>query len=249
MASSPPPPAAANNTPTTTGWTVDGAPFPQSHPRGYGADAAMVGQDDAVEPRFDPRVHLQLEAPKWIKPLVPEGGDGREPGEIAFPVPVRPAANAPGATATSATADAHTVPFAGLAFTSSFRLLSDAGIRAMRGIIQRNEQFAKSNERLPKTLRGLGYLSKFVRDFTYCPEVLNFLSRMAGEPVHPHNMPVSCQSPCHSTSPISSSILSVLKQVAQAMTNTLSYIPHADEHRTNQLWTDRRRAASRQVAL
>ena len=83
------------------------------------------------------------------------------------------------------------MPFPGLAFSSSFRVLSDEGLRAVRGVIARNEKFAKSNERTPKMLRGLGYRSKFMRDLAYCPELLDFLSRMSGHPITPDAMPMN----------------------------------------------------------
>ena len=94
--------------------------------------------------------------------------------------------SSPGGYATTTTNK--TVPYPGLAFTSSFRILSDEGVRAMRKVIALNQKYAKSNERIPKTLRGLGYRSKFVRDFTYSPDVLRHLSQMSGVPVLPHTM-------------------------------------------------------------
>ena len=187
--------ASRSLSPTTPGWIVDGAPFPSAHPAGYGESDA---DSEQLQPVFDPRVHLQLEPPRWIKPLIVPGGEGEglDPGAVVFPVPVRPDAAAPGgkarsfqaATAPPRTASHSDVPFPGMAYTASFRVLSDEGVRAMRAVIRCNEKFAKSNERTPKTLRGLGYRSKFVRDFAYSPEVLDFLSRMSGEPMHPHDM-------------------------------------------------------------
>lgn len=183
--------------PTTPGWIVDGAPFPSAHPLGYGES------DADLQPVFDPHVHLQLEPPRWIKPLIVPGKDGVgfDPGAVGFPVPVRPDAAAPGgkarpfqaakATAPPRVASHSDVPFPGMAYTASFRVLSDEGVRAMRAVIRCNEKFAKANERTPKALRGLGYRSKFVRDFAYSPEVLDFLSRMSGEPMHPHDMPMN----------------------------------------------------------
>ena len=159
--------------------TYIGAPFPNSHPTGY-------DEDNHFEIQFNPTLHLSLETPKWIKTLIQEGV-GPEADIVQFPV------HAGSATAKSAVptpAFGSTVPFTGLAFTAPFRLLSDEGVRVVRKIIKYNEKYAKSNERIPKTLRGLGYRSKFIRDLAYSQEVLQHLSRCSGDSIHPHSMPM-----------------------------------------------------------
>ena len=52
-------------------------------------------------------------------------------------------------------------------------------------------QHAKGNERIPKCLRGLGYRSKFVRDLTDAPAVVELFSAIAGKPLTPHTMPMN----------------------------------------------------------
>ena len=156
-----------------------GAPFPE-------ARFAQFPKHPEPEPVFNPAIHLQLEDPAWLKPLISEyniqhGCDH----PVAFPVEVRPT---PGGMARSLGPRGATVPFPGLAFSSSFRVLSDEGIRVVRSIIDRHEHLATSNDRQPKSLRGLGHRSKFIRDLTYCPEVLAHLSKMGGAPMHPHDM-------------------------------------------------------------
>ena len=161
------------------------APFPSERP---------IGFEDYDPPGlvFNPAVHLALEAPVWIKPLLTEQSIKGEDPAVRFPIPIRAS---PGGVATTVPNNPNVqpkeIPFPGLAFTAPFRILSDEGVRAMRRVIHLNEKFAKSNERIPKTLRGLGYRSKFVRDFTYSIDVLQHLSAMSGVPVSPHNMPMN----------------------------------------------------------
>jgi len=157
------------------------APFPQNRPRGYNAhpDSQNSLVDGGIV--FDPAKHLALEDPTWLKMLIKNQRDDND-DFLQFPVPVNAT---PGGTAF--TTKNTPVAFNGLAFTSSFRILSDEGVRALREVIRHNERYAKCNERIPKTLRGLGYRSKFVRDFTYSKDVLNHLSKMSGVPVIPHS--------------------------------------------------------------
>ena len=112
---------------------------------------------------FNPAVHLQMEAPAYIKTI--------EDQYISFPVP--PATHQQGCK---------------LAYSAPFRLLSDAGVRALRTIIKENEHHATGNNRQSKAIRGMGYRSKFIRDFTYSKEVLHHLSKCSGKVLHPHGM-------------------------------------------------------------
>jgi len=85
-----------------------------------------------------------------------------------------------------------TVPFNGLAFSAPFRLLSDAGVKALREVIALNEKHACAlPSRAAKALRGLGYRSQFIRDFNSCPVIRAHLSQMAGTPLGPHHMPMN----------------------------------------------------------
>lgn len=76
-----------------------------------------------------------------------------------------------------------------LAYSAPFRVLSDAGVEALRAVIDDNTCHATYVPgRIPKCLRGVGYRSQFIRDLGFCPEVLAHLSACAGEPVTPHGM-------------------------------------------------------------
>lgn len=111
---------------------------------------------------FDPAVHLQIEPP--------DGVISDDFIDLPFPLP-----------------DDAQHGFT-LAFSKPFRLLSDEGVRALQSVIDANKQFAKSNERIPQCLRGLGYRSKFVRDLNSDPQTVSLLSAMAGRPIAPHGM-------------------------------------------------------------
>jgi hypothetical protein len=138
--------------------------------------------------RFDPAVHLQLEAPAYIKTLTDRSTGSVD--KVAFPVPLGTHESGGVAWPFNGHGGAP-VPFDGLAFSAPFRVLSDEGVRAMREAIYNNERFAQTTDRAPKVLRGLGYRSSFIRDFTYSPQVLEHLSHMSGNPVHPHDMPLN----------------------------------------------------------
>jgi len=147
----------------STAASAEGLPFPSQH-------LPPSLRPDRAEPvKFDPNIHLQLEAPEGIKMLVSE--DSSVPDVCAFPMAPRGSMGS-----------------LGLAYTKPFRVLSDAGVRAMREVIYRNEHRAFTSERSPKCLRGLGYLSDFVRDFTYCQEMQEHLGNCAGEAIWPHDM-------------------------------------------------------------
>ncbi len=147
------------------GHTVPPLAFAASRPRGV-----VPTPEDEV---FDPRVHLALENPAWVQTLA-------RGQRVAFPVPVRRTEHA---------ARAREDGFPGLAYSAPFRLLSDAGVAALRRVIAANERFATCvPSRIPKCIRGLGYRSKFVRDLNYDPHVLGHLAAMCGVPLGPHTM-------------------------------------------------------------
>ena len=79
----------------------------------------------------------------------------------------------------------------GLAYTAPFRVLSDEGLRVFRDVVHRHEHLTKRTDRAPKVLRGLGYRSPFVRDFSYSNELLNHLSTLAQAPIWPHDHPMN----------------------------------------------------------
>eukprot|EP00927_Polykrikos_kofoidii_P000723 TRINITY_DN1026_c0_g1_i2.p1 TRINITY_DN1026_c0_g1~~TRINITY_DN1026_c0_g1_i2.p1 ORF type:complete len:365 (+),score=33.31 TRINITY_DN1026_c0_g1_i2:104-1198(+) len=142
--------------------SVEGLPFPTDIP-----ESMRPSRVDPV--KFDPKVHLQLQIPEGIKMLL--NGDPNFCDECAFPAPLAGSADNPG-----------------LAYTKPFRVLSQDGVRALREVIFANENRSCHNERAPKFLRGLGYVSDFARDFTYCPEVIEHLSKCAGLDLWPHDL-------------------------------------------------------------
>ena len=122
---------------------------------------------DPAEVQFDPARHLQIEAPSAVFSSDFE--------RSTFPLP-----------ASVIESGSYS-----LGYCEPFRLLSAEGAKELRSIIDKNECYAKSNERIPKCLRGLGYRSQFVRDLAYSPEVGSMLSAIAGKPLAPHSMPMN----------------------------------------------------------
>lgn len=143
-------------------YNTEGLPFPEAPPN---PDLQEMVEDVV----FDPKIHLALEAPKWIRPLKTDTG----PDEYKFPIQQ----NDPN--------------FPGLAFCAPFRLLSEEGVKVLRDLVFRNEKLAISVARQPKMVRGSGYRSKFLRDMAYDPTFLSFLSSIAGEQIHPENHPMN----------------------------------------------------------
>ncbi len=90
-----------------------------------------------------------------------------------------------------------------LAFTTSFKLLSDAGTAVVRSIVLRERVHAHRNHRNVE-LRGLYYRSPFIRDLMTNDLLLDHLSKMAGEPILPHFLLMDAPSvnfgnPCNDT--------------------------------------------------
>ena len=143
------------------------------------------------EPCFDPAVHLQLEPPEYVKMLPQSGSTAASKGDIVqFPIPVCSAPDhLAGMTTAKDISSGTEVPFGGLAYSAPFRVLSDEGVAAMRGIISDHEASAEAlPSRAAKSLRGLGYKSQFVHDFNYSESMLGHLSKIAGTPIGPHHM-------------------------------------------------------------
>jgi hypothetical protein len=73
-------------------------------------------------------------------------------------------------------------------YTAPFRLLSEDGVRALRGIVDENIDAGHAKENARNTaIRGLGYRSQWVRDMSYCPEVMKVFSALAQEELWPHD--------------------------------------------------------------
>ena len=79
----------------------------------------------------------------------------------------------------------------GIAYTEPFRILSESGVKKLREAVDREAPIrARGNERTPSCLRGLGYLSTAVREYTESPVLLKLFSKLARQPigVHPISM-------------------------------------------------------------
>ena len=136
---------------------------------------------DLKEPVYDPKVHLDLKMPEYVVNLkfekfVPTPDlltNGSEEELEKLREFLKP----------------------GLAFTSPFRVLSDEGLRVMREVIEYHKEKTPSvnmhSNRHPWYLRGLGYVSKFVRDFSQCSLIAKKMSIFAGKPMTWHGMPMN----------------------------------------------------------
>ncbi len=112
------------------------------------------------DPVFDPTKHLALEQPAYTLSLADLGyGDELD-----------------GTTPTS------------VAATACFRVLSDEGVAAMQHVCKQLEAFTTSNPRISRNTRGGVYRSKFLRDFSLCPEYSEHLSNIMQTPLLPHAM-------------------------------------------------------------
>ena len=117
--------------------------------------------DPAVDPVFDPDIHLQLEQPEQIFSLADLGYDA---GAIAAaPSPV--------------------------AATSCFRVLSDAGVTALQGVVEALEPYCRNLQRISRAVRGGAYQSRFLRGLCLSPEVAAHCSALMGLDLHPHSLP------------------------------------------------------------
>ena len=74
------------------------------------------------------------------------------------------------------------------ALSAVLNVLSEAGVKVLREIIERNMNNTRVSDRIPTYLRGLGYTSQFIRDMNECPRLAEFVSEMAGTKLIPHAM-------------------------------------------------------------
>lgn len=118
----------------------------------------------ADDPVFDPSIHLALEKPEYTLSLTDLGYGDEVQGTTPTPV----------------------------AATACFRVLSDAGVKAMYHVCKQLEAFTTSNARIDRNTRGGVYRSKFLRDFSRCPELTAHLSDIMQTELLPltigHNM-------------------------------------------------------------
>ena len=155
------------------------ASHPVSHPAGF-----LLTKDEVV---YDPSVHLAIEHPVHIKTL--PTSDTCLGKLVRFPIPISDAPDHKTPQQVIELESGKSIPFTGLAYSAPFRLLSDEGVLALRAIAKKNEQYACGLEsRAPKSLRGLSHRSQFIRDFNYCPVLLDHFSKITGTPLCPHQM-------------------------------------------------------------
>merc|ERR1719369_2596879 len=76
-------------------------------------------------------------------------------------------------------------PAGKLAYTQPFQILSSEGVKVMREIVLRNRPSGGPSRGSRVALRGLYYTSPWVRDLHNCPQVLEMISNIAGEPLVP----------------------------------------------------------------
>jgi len=113
--------------------------------------------------RFDADLHLQLEQPDKIWTLEDFGYSATQIRQCASPV----------------------------AITSPFRLLSDAGVKALYQVATNLESVCSQidGNRTPKHLAGGVYRSRFLRDLCACPSILQHMSAICGTELFAHSMP------------------------------------------------------------
>jgi len=114
------------------------------------------------EPKFDPKIHLNLSSPEYV---------------VTFPN-MEKVGKAPAVTSNKGSSFAYSGPF---------QLLSDEGLRVVRSIVKREEHRAVASARGSKrALRGLYYSSPFIRDLQNCSELLELFKEYVGEQLLPH---------------------------------------------------------------
>ena len=117
------------------------------------------------EPEFDSERHLALEPPEMVYRLRDFGYSARECSTHASDV----------------------------AMTTSFRVLSEQGVAALREVGEAFKRKRPPTEGDPDAAyikpRGAAFSSKFIRDFCACPRLSQFLSEIAGTPLISHTLP------------------------------------------------------------
>lgn len=122
------------------------------------------------EPKFDARLHLDLGEPEIVTGLA----------ELGY-----------------SNTDIQACP-SDFGVSTAFRILSDAGLAAMRDVClkmfaNRNSNLGTGINRLGSYVRGAGYRSQFIKDFCDSPQLAEHLSRMAGVQLARHSVPaVAC---------------------------------------------------------
>jgi len=121
--------------------------------------------DDVDEPRFDPDIHLNLQMPEFVK-VFPDFTNMKKTPTFT---------NDPNGSR--------------FAYSAPFQVFSEEGMDVLRKIIKREElqgvppTSARGNK---IALRGLYYMSPFVRDLQTCPKLREHFRQIAGEELVPH---------------------------------------------------------------
>ena len=143
-------------------------PYPKTSPEDFKVS-------DFQEPIYDPNLHLDFDLPEYIVNLkfeklflkdIPDENDDRLKEYLKSE----------------------------LAFTSPFKVLSDKGLEVIRQIIEFHKEntpkLSKHTNRQAWCMRGLGYVSRFIRDFNRCPIMAKKMSYFAGKSLTSHAMPM-----------------------------------------------------------
>jgi len=144
-------------------FTYAEAPYPVEHmPAGWELDESEA---------FDPAVHLQLEPPTMVKDL--------EFKNVPFPYSPEEASKS-----------------RGFAYSQPFRCLSPEGVRAAKTSVDNARarypgEIGKGNKRASHFVRGTGYVSKFIKDLSYDPQMTAMMGSMARDEIWPHTMTMS----------------------------------------------------------
>jgi hypothetical protein len=113
------------------------------------------------EPAFDPKRHLALEPPQQAWRLADLGYTSAQ---------IRKCASA-------------------VAVAGPFRLLSQEGVAAARSVALALRDRRLAGDRTASYLTGGVYRSKFLRELCACPQIVDFVSAVAGCELLPHSMP------------------------------------------------------------
>jgi hypothetical protein len=136
-------------------------PFPPSNPVGFEPEIEYI--------EFDPEKHLSYEKPEYVVDLNFQ--------KIPFDEYI-----------------SNKDKYGPLAFTSPFKLMNEEGVTALRNLVDRYKEhpcLKQSHARIPLCMRGVGYVSPFVRDMNRSPVIDEIVSVMAREELCAHGMPMN----------------------------------------------------------
>lgn len=114
-----------------------------------------------AEPSFDPARHLALEAPRQVWTLAELGYTAEQIRRCPSPIAV----------------------------AGPFRVLSAEGVAAARSVAHALRAVRQNSDRTATYVAGGVYRSKFMRDLCHCPQILEFVSNIAGCELITHTMP------------------------------------------------------------